>query len=209
MVLTLASACHHSRAEVGQEVAALRLTCAPVAAGLHCQLLALSHKVARPPRDVTADAVWWIDGPIGTAISKAGVVHATQVGAIGIIAEFHSQRAYVEAWLAPNVPGEILGTVRGHVYLEQDGVLQPLGHVRVEVVAGHNVGRSTTTAADGSYALSRLRAGQDRLRVDEPRYAISEEALEIQPGENQLNLLLAQKTAPNRRGQPMANTSTI
>jgi len=201
LVLTLACACHRAPVEDGQDIAALRVTCVPVPQGLRCQLLALSPLVARPPRDVTADAVWRFDGPTGTAISKAGMLHAAQGGAIGIMAEFRSQRAYIEAWLAPNAPGEILGTVSGHVYIEQHGALQSLGHVRVEVVAGRNVGRWTTTTADGSYALSRLRPGQGRLRANRPGYTTTEDAVNILLGDNQQNLLMTPEAAPNPRGK--------
>jgi hypothetical protein len=196
-VLTLAYGCHSVSTEDAQDVAALRLTCAPVTQGLRCQLLALSRVVARAPRDVTADAIWRVDGPPGTAISKAGIVHGTQVGATGLLAEFQSQRAFVEAWLTPNAPGELLGTLRGHVYGEVKGALQPLSRVRVEVLAGRNVGRWTTTAPDGSYALSRLRAGKGRLGVrGEPRYLTTEEILEILPGDNQENLLMSPSASP-------------
>jgi hypothetical protein len=201
MALTLASACHRTSAEEKEEIAALRLTCVPVAQGIRCQVLALFRIVARAPRDVTAEAVWRVDGgATGATISKAGIVHAKKVGEVEILAEFRSKRAYVEAWLAPGAPGELLGTVQGHVYVEQDGELQPLGQVRVEVAAGRNAGRRTTTAPDGSYVLGRLHPGQIRLRASGWRYISTEETLDLLPGRNQLSLLMRQDTAPNPPG---------
>ena len=127
MVLTIVGACHGVPADDRQEIAALRLTCVPIPQGIRCLLLALSRHVARAPRDVTADAVWRFDGPTGATMSSAGMVQATQTGEVGITAEYRSRRARADAWLAPNARGEMLGTVRGYVYVDQNFVLHPLG----------------------------------------------------------------------------------
>ena len=197
MVLTIVGACHGVPADDRQEIAALRLTYVPIPQGIRCLLLALSRHVARAPRDVTADAVWRFDGPTGATMSSAGMVQATQTGEVGITAEYRSRRARADAWLAPNARGEMLGTVRGYVYVDQNFVLHPLGRARVEVMSGRNVGRWTTTAADGSYALSRLRPGQTRIRATEPAHVTTEEDVDILAGENRQNLLMGHPAIPD------------
>jgi hypothetical protein len=209
MLLALACACADPPSDDRQEIAALRLTCAPIPPGLHCVLLALFRNAARVPRDVTGDAIWRFDGPAGATISNSGIIQATQTGEVGITADYQSRRARAEAWLAPDARGEMLGTVRGFVYTEQRLVLQPVDHARVEVMSGSNVGRWTTTAADGSYTLSGLRPGQLRLRATELTHVTTEQAIDALVGENRQNLLMSPKTLPDHRGKALAKGFSI
>ncbi len=61
--------------------------------------------------------------------------------------------------LTPGHPAQFLATVRGAVYLHDHGRLRPVANVRIEVVEGPNLGKQTTTRADGTYELPGLIPG--------------------------------------------------
>ena len=179
-----------------EEVASLNLTCSPAAAGLRCRLLALFRDVSRPPRDVTAQASWRLSGVAGAQISRDGAIDAVADGDVGIEALYGSRRVEARGRLRRASPGQMLAALRGRVYLEIDGRLQPAAQAHVEVVGGTNAGLSTTTHADGSYELVGLVAGDAVevvdvfLRATKAGCSPAEGSTPIHSGDNRLSLVL-------------------
>jgi len=181
---------------VPEDVASLNLTCSPAAAGLRCRVLALFRDVSRPPRDVTSEASWRLSGVAGAQISRDGAIDAAADGDVGIEALYGSRRVEARGRLRRDSPGQMLAALRGRVYVEIDGRLQPAAHAYVEVVGGTNAGLSTTTQGDGSYELVGLVAGDAVevvdifLRATKAGCSPAEGSTQIHTGDNRLSLVL-------------------
>ena len=187
---------HFGGSYAPEEVASLNLTCSPAAAGLHCRLLALFHDVSQPPRDVTAQASWRLSGVAGAQISRDGAIDAVADGDVGIEALYGSRRVEARGRLHRDQPGQMLASLRGRVYLERDGRLQPAAQASVEVVGGTNAGLSTITHGDGNYELVGLVAGDAVegvdifLRATKAGCSPAEGSTQIHWGDNRLSLVL-------------------
>ena len=181
---------------VPEEVASLNLTCSPAATGLRCRVLALFRDVSRPPRDVTSEASWRLSGVAGAQISRDGAIDATEDGDVGIEALYGSRSVEGRGRLRHNSPGQMLAALRGRVYLEIGGRVQPAAQAYVEVVGGTNAGLSTTTGGDGSYELVGLVAGDAVeavdvfLRATKAGCSPAEGSTQIHSGVNRLSLVL-------------------
>ncbi len=189
-VVAVLSACGPAGSHEADDVASLSLTCRPAARGVHCRLLALFHDVRRPPRDVTADASWRLAGLAGARMSAEGVVEAPTDGDVKIDAQYDSHHAHAWVRLARNHPGQVLGTLRGLVYAETDGILRPMAHVRVVVVDGPSAGLSTTTLENGSYEFVGIVPGNVMVRATKIGYTAADGSTQLQPGDNRLSLLI-------------------
>jgi hypothetical protein len=187
---------HFSGSSAPEEVASLNLTCSPASPGLRCRLLALFRDVSRPPRDVTSEASWRLSGVAGARISRGGAIDALEDGDVDIEALYGSRRVEARGRLRHDSPGQMLAALRGRVYLEINGRLQPAAQAYVEVVGGTNAGLSTTTRADGSYELVGLVAGDAVdlvdvfLRATKAGCSPAEGSTQIHSGDNRLSLVL-------------------
>jgi hypothetical protein len=186
----IVSACGRGGSHDAQEVASLRLACAPASRGLRCQLLALSRDVSRPPRDVTAEASWRLSGIKGTRISVDGVIDAPADGDVEIDAQYAAHGVQARARLARDHPGQMLAVLRGQVYAENNRALRTVARVRVEVVGGPNAGLATTTLEDGSYELTGVVAGDIVIRATRIGYTSAEGSTQLHPGDNRLSLVM-------------------
>jgi len=196
-VVSVLSACGHADPPDAHDVASLYLTCTPASRGVHCRLLALSRDVSRPARDVTATASWCLSGIVGARISDDGAVDATASGDVEITAQFGGRRVEARVRLARDRPGQMLATVRGHVYAEIYGIVRPIAYARVEVVGGPSAGLSTTTRDDGSYELVGVVPGDIDIRVAKIGYDAGERSTQLHPGDNRLSVLIdASPTVP-------------
>jgi hypothetical protein len=185
------SVCPREIREQPVDVASLNLACRPASSdGVECRLLALSPDVARPPRDVTTWASWHVTGPARMDLVRPGVVRATGDGAVAIDTRYQSRTAHLMVRLTPGHPAQFLATVRGAVYLHDHGRLRPVANVRIEVVEGPNLGKQTTTRADGTYELPGLIPGDLVIRATKSPYAPRDLPERILPGDNRISVPL-------------------
>jgi hypothetical protein len=165
--------------------------CRPAEQGVRCQLLALFRDVSQPPRDVTAEASWRVSGAGGAKVSAVGLIAAAEDGEVEIRGEYGWHSASARARLKRGRPGQLLGTLRGRVYIQAESELKPVGQVRVEIVSGPAAGTWTTTRDDGSYELVGLEPGDFLLRATKIGYADADGLAPIHPGDNRVSLLIA------------------
>jgi hypothetical protein len=177
-------------------VASVRLTCWPIVRSVQCQLLALSRDVSQTPLDVTSEASWHLSGIAGAHVSAVGVIEAAGEGDVEIHADYQSHPAHRMVRLVRSGPGQLLAILRGRALVEDDGSLQPVAGVRVEVVSGPDAGKSATTESDGRYELAGVVPGTLELRATKPGYESTDLAVSIEPGDAHVTVLMR---APIRR----------
>jgi hypothetical protein len=185
------SVCPREIREEPVDVASLNLACRPVSSdGVECRLLALSPDVARRPRDVTTSASWHVTGPARLDLAPPGVVRAVGDGAVVIDTRYRSRTARLMVRLTPGHPAQFLATVRGAVYLHDRARLRPVANAHIEVVGGPNLGKRTTTRADGTYELPGLVPGDIVIRARKIPCAPTDLPARILPGDNRISVLL-------------------
>ncbi len=189
-VVAVLSACGRAGSPAAPDVASLSLTCTPTSRGVQCRLVALARDVSQSPRDVTAEASWQLAGLAGAETSAEGVVEAPTDGDLEVGAQFQWHRAHVRVRLARGHPGQVLGTLRGRVYAETDGILHPMARVRVVLVDGPSSGLSTTTLEDGSYEFVGVVPGDVVVRATKIGYTAADGSTQLSPGDNRLSLLI-------------------
>jgi hypothetical protein len=199
-----------SRASVS--VAAVRLTCQPIARGVQCRLLALSRDASQAPRDVTADASWHLSGPAGARVSTAGIVEAagdageaSDVGDLGdaeIAADYQSLSAHRMVRLSRTGPGQLLAVLSGRALEEDKGALRPVAAVRLEVVSGPDAGKWAMTDRDGGYELAGLAPGKLELRATRPGYDVTSVMVSLEAGDARLTVLMERRSSPRGGAAP-------
>jgi hypothetical protein len=197
LVLTL-WACPRGIREEPVDVASLSLACRPASIGVQCRLLALLRDGTGPPRDVTAHATWHVTGTAEMRLSTVGLMQATGDGDVAIDTNYQSRTARVLVRLTPDHPAQFLATVRGAVYVADQGRLTPLSKARVEVVGGPGLGKQTTTGVDGTYELPAVVPGDIVIRATRIGFIPSVLSARIQPGENRISVVVA--VEPPTRG---------
>jgi len=184
-------ACPRETCDESVDVASLSLACRAVVAGVQCRLLALSRDVTQSPRDVTAWASWHVGGGADLHLPPAGVIQATGDGDVVIETDYESKRARVVVRLTPSQPAQILATLRGVVYIYDRGRLRPVVDACVEVVSGPDLGKHTTTAADGTYELPTLLPGDLAIHITKIGFTPKNLSTQIQPGDNRLSPVIS------------------
>jgi hypothetical protein len=108
-------------------------------------------------RDVTADASWSSSAPSVLGVVGPGRTRAMTPGEAELRAAFRevaasqAMRVYPGEAPSPVFYGhELIGYVRDPTLPAQNN---GVGDVLVEVVGGHNAGRTTVSSADGTYTL--------------------------------------------------------
>ena len=174
-----------------RDVASLRLTCSPAISNVRCRVLALFRDVSQPPRDVTATAVWHVSGVAGARMMVDGFLTTPPSGEgdVDVEAEYATHRARVHVHVTGMGPGQMLASLRGHVYVETERAFQPVSLANLEAIGGSSRGRTATTEADGSYEFV-LMPGDVVIRATKLGYSSAEASLEMLPGENRLSLLI-------------------
>jgi hypothetical protein len=175
---------------------------------VRCRLLALSRDVSRPALDVTARASWRVTGKAGAGISIDGAIDAPADGDVEIDGQFGGRHVGARARLTPGRPGQMLATVRGHVYAETQGILRPVAYARVEVVKGPCAGLSTTTRDDGSYEFVGLVTSMIAIRAVKIGHTAGEHSIQLYPGENRLSLLI-EALPPAEQDRTVRRAGTI
>jgi len=194
-------------------VAAVRLTCQPIARGVQCRLLALSRDASQAPRDVTREATWHLSGGRGAHVTNAGIVEAPQAalgtggdagevadvedsGDTEIAADYQSLSAHRMVRLSRTGPGQLLAVLSGRALTEEKGALRPVAAVRLEVVSGPDAGKSVMTDRDGGYELAGLAPGKLELRATRPGYDVTTVSVSLEAGDARFTVLMEHRSSP-------------
>jgi hypothetical protein len=175
---------------VNDEVASIRLACTSATVGVRCRVLALFQDVSRPPSDVTATVAWRLSGVTGANVSPIGDVRASADGVLHLEAAFRHADTHMYILLKTDHPGQVLGVLRGHVYRDVGGRMQPVAHAAVEVLNGASTSASATTSGDGSYELIGIQPGTVVVRSSAIGCRGAVTSIKVHAGENHLSVLL-------------------
>ncbi len=153
-LLGIVSGCHRKGAPDSFTVASVRLSCWPIARGMQCQLLALSHDAGQPPRDVTDHTVWRPSGPLDVQISQPGCHPSVPRMAMWTSKRCSSRDGPIKWCGWPRIVQASSSSPFADTPSSwtKDG-FPPSPGVRIEVIRGPDSGRSVTTGADGAYEL--------------------------------------------------------
>jgi hypothetical protein len=184
-------------------VAAVHLTCGPIARGVQCRLLALSRDASQAPRDVTREAAWHLSGVRGAHVSNAGIVEAAgDLGDAEIAADYQSLSAHRMVRLSRTGPGQVLAVLSGRALTDEQGALRPVAAVRLEVVSGPDAGKSAMTDRDGGYELAGLAPGKLELRATRPGYDVTSVTVSLEAGDARLTVLMERRSSPRGGAAP-------
>jgi hypothetical protein len=189
--------CGRDASRASLSIAAVRLTCEPIARGVQCRLLALSRDASQAPRDVTREAAWHLSGVPGARISSPGIVEAAgDLGDAEIVADYLSLSAHRVVRLSRTGPGQVLAVLSGRALTEDKGALRPVATVRLEVVSGPDTGKSVMTDRDGGYELAGLAPGKLELRATRPGYDVTNVSVSLEAGDARLTVLMEHRSSP-------------